>query len=149
MSASWYLGKAESDHTVQLCQLCPKQAKRNSNSRFFKKRFPAESKSHFYVSNWSLFTTKWRMVIGWQRQMADDDWLIVDDRDKVWMTLLCGDIHLQEENYPQMIDYFHDCRGWLRRSRDATSVTRLGDLLHFGQLLKAVATIILPKLPTF
>ena len=30
-----------------------------------------------------------------------------------------------------------------------TSVTRLGDLLHFGQLLKPLATIILPKLPTF
>ena len=28
------------------------------------------------------------------------------------------------------------------------SVTRFGDLLHFGQLFKARGTIILPKLPT-
>ena len=28
-------------------------------------------------------------------------------------------------------------------------MTRLGNLLHFGQLLKLVATIILPKSPTF
>ena len=31
----------------------------------------------------------------------------------------------------------------------AINVIRLGDLLHFGQLSKHVATIILPKLPTF
>ena len=30
----------------------------------------------------------------------------------------------------------------------STSVTRFGDLLYFGQLFKAWATIILPKLPT-
>ena len=30
-----------------------------------------------------------------------------------------------------------------------TSVTRLGDLLDFGQLLKHLATINLPKSPTF
>ena len=29
------------------------------------------------------------------------------------------------------------------------SVTRLGDLLHFGQFFKALARIIFPKLPTF
>ena len=31
----------------------------------------------------------------------------------------------------------------------STSVTRLGDLLHFGKIPKPVATIILPKSPTF
>ena len=30
-----------------------------------------------------------------------------------------------------------------------TSVTRLGDLLEFGQLFKALTTINLPKSPTF
>ena len=29
------------------------------------------------------------------------------------------------------------------------SVTRMGDLLHFGQLCKACGNIFLPKLPTF
>ena len=31
----------------------------------------------------------------------------------------------------------------------ATSVTRLGNLLDFGQILKTLVTINLPKLPTF
>ena len=35
-----------------------------------------------------------------------------------------------------------------KRERES-SVSRLGDLLHFGHLLKPVVTIILPKLPTF
>ena len=33
--------------------------------------------------------------------------------------------------------------------RSYNSVTRLGDLLHFGQHLMPLATIILPNLPTF
>ena len=36
----------------------------------------------------------------------------------------------------------------LKLPTPAHNVTRLGDLLHFGQLFKPVATIILPKLPT-
>ena len=35
------------------------------------------------------------------------------------------------------------------RNNITLSVTRLGDLLHFGQLFKPMATIILPKSPTF
>ena len=41
-----------------------------------------------------------------------------------------------------------DCGTLVERSFLA-SVTSLGDLLDFGQLLKPLATIILPKSPTF
>ena len=36
-----------------------------------------------------------------------------------------------------------------RSDLSVTSVTRLGDLLDFGQLLKPLVTINLPKSPTF
>ena len=36
-----------------------------------------------------------------------------------------------------------------QEKRGTNSVTRLGDLLDFGQLFKALATINLPKSPTF
>ena len=39
--------------------------------------------------------------------------------------------------------------GWSVRHNDASSVTRLGNLMDFGQFLKPLATINLPKSPTF
>ena len=39
--------------------------------------------------------------------------------------------------------------GRVQGSSTTTSVTRLGDLLDFGQLLKPMATILLPKSPAF
>ena len=39
--------------------------------------------------------------------------------------------------------------GTYQPTNQPTSVTRLGDLLHFGQPFKPLATVNLPKSPTF
>ena len=53
-------------------------------------------------------------------------------------------LHLDKSDRNLQYNYFSITRTSLK-----SSVTRLGDLLDFGQVLKPLATINLPKSPTF
>ena len=58
-------------------------------------------------------------------------------------------VNLIQQIYIRMNTLLWNKALWLAKTCHTTSVTRLGDLLHFGQFLKSLATITLHKSPTF